>query len=334
VAGNTSYVTASTALEPLGRVVRASDVPDAPPGNDWLIERIWREGGVGIIGGPPKGLKTWVVAEMAIAIASGTPFAGVYEVKAPGPVLAFFAEDSLADIKFRLASLCSGRGTNLATLDIRLIDASALLLNNAFHFRWLEEQVKAIHPRSLMLDPFVRIFRGNEDDAGQVAAVLGLLRKLQRDHSMAVSLVHHARKGATTTSGAALRGSGDLHAWGDSNLYLTPTSAGSRIVVEHRSARAPDPFTIGLTSTKDGSVTGLGIVDDDDRSTRDDGPALDERVLACLKDSDKPLGLTDLQTRLHVGRTRLSETLDVMEDAGRLERDGAKFRLRIAPGGG
>jgi hypothetical protein len=48
------------------------------------------------------------------------------------------------------------------------------------------------------------------------------LRALQRECRVAIALVHHVRKNGSPRGqdGQSLRGSGDLHAWGDSNLYL------------------------------------------------------------------------------------------------------------------
>ena len=52
------------------------------------------------------------------------------------------------------------------------------------------------------------------------ATILGLLRDIQRRFETAVLLVHHARKSGATLPGQALRGSSELHARSDSNLYL------------------------------------------------------------------------------------------------------------------
>ncbi len=69
--------------------------------------------------------------------------------------------------------------------------------------------------------PFVRLHGIDENLAPEVAPLLACLRTLQRCHHPAVALVHHARKGAAhERGGQALRGASELHAWGDSNLYL------------------------------------------------------------------------------------------------------------------
>ena len=93
-------------------------------------------------------------------------------------------------------------------------------------------------PRLLILDPFVRLHRFDENASGEVAPLLAFLREMQRRHGTAVLVVHHARKGAAAIrAGQALRGSSEFHAWGDSNLYLR-RDTDDRIVltVEHRAA--------------------------------------------------------------------------------------------------
>ena len=78
-----------------------------------------------------------------------------------------------------------------------------------------------------------------EDAAGEVAPLLACLRDLQRNFETAVVL--HARKSAH--GGQALRGSSELHAWGDSNLRKTAHSAEHRaaltrsLCARHRSCR-------------------------------------------------------------------------------------------------
>ena len=47
----------------------------------WLIENLWSARAVGIIGGAPKSLKTWLALEMAVALASGSPCLGSFIVR-------------------------------------------------------------------------------------------------------------------------------------------------------------------------------------------------------------------------------------------------------------
>ena len=77
--------------EPLPVVqVAAIEQRDGPA---WLVEGLWAEEGVGIVGGAPKCCKSWLALDLALSVASGTPALGTYAVPRAGPVLVFAAED-------------------------------------------------------------------------------------------------------------------------------------------------------------------------------------------------------------------------------------------------
>src|SRR5262249_29649879 len=96
--------------------------------------------------------------------------------------------------------------------------------------------------------------------SAEVAPLLDFLRGLQRRHRVAVLLVHHARKGAShVRAGQALRGSSELHAWGDSNLYVRRSNDNElSLTIEHRAARSADG--ICLTLPAEGASLALRVV--------------------------------------------------------------------------
>ena len=148
----------------------------------------------------------------------------------------------------RLEGICAAAGVSLAELDIQVITAPTLRLDLQADRARLDETVATLKPRLLILDPFVRLHRIDENVSGEVAPLLAFLRDLQRRHATAVLVVHHARKGAgTVRAGQALRGSSEFHAWGDSNLYLR-RDGDDRIIltVEHRAAAAMPTVTLEL----------------------------------------------------------------------------------------
>ena len=69
-----------------------------------------------------------------------------------------------------------------------------------------------------------------------MAELLAYFRLLQRQLDSSVLLVHHTRKNAAgeAAAGQGLRGSGDIHAFGDSNLYLRRTREHLLLSSEHR----------------------------------------------------------------------------------------------------
>lgn len=312
-------------------VVHAADVVDAEPGPRWLVASLWARAGVGILGGAPKCCKSWLALEMAIAVASGTPCLGIFDVGDPGPALLYMAEDAAPIVKARLLGICRHRGLDLARLPIHLITAPALRLDRAHDQLRLREAVATYGPRLLVLDPFVRLHRIDENDAGQVSALLGYLRELQRALDVAVVVVHHARKnGSASAPGQSLRGSGDFFAWSDSLLYLRRHRGQLVLTVEHRSASAPDPIALVLAADNDVhlEVVAAGTDEAADADTDTISAAnLDYAIVQTLAQLPAPVTRADLRARLRVRNERLGEALARLVEAGSLRRAGDRFGI-------
>jgi len=320
-------------------IVRAVDLAEATASTPWLVEALWSRAGVGILGGAPKCCKSWLGLDLALSVASGTPCLDTFAVHDPGPALIYLAEDAAPVVKQRLLGLCAHRGLGLAAQAIHVITAATLRLDEAHDQRRLRDAVGAIRPRLLLLDPFVRMHRVDENDAGQVAGVLGYLRGLQREHDAAVLVVHHARKGAAgpNAMGQSLRGAGDLQAWGDSNLYLQRRREGLTLTLEHRAAASPEPVRLTLDTANNrprlrvvSEATSEGEGDDE----RDDdaaGNTLAERVVATLRASPAPLSRNELRATLRVRNERLGTTLGELVAAQRVTRVGERWACAGIP---
>ena len=61
-------------------VVRVGEIRCEDQTQRWLIEQLWGESSVGVIGGAPKCSKTWLGLDMALSVASGTACLGKYAV--------------------------------------------------------------------------------------------------------------------------------------------------------------------------------------------------------------------------------------------------------------
>lgn len=279
--------------------------------DDWLIEGLWANEAVGCVGGIPKQGKTWLALEMALAVASGQPCLGRFPVKNPGPVLVFCAEDGPQTVQRRVAGLAKVRGVDFARLAVGWIDAATILLDDPVHQQRLAFTVAATKPRLLILDPLVRLHRGDENSSGDIARVLGYLRSLQREHHVAIVLVHHTRKSGASDPGQALRGSGDLHAWGDSNAYLVRRDGKPTLVVEHRGHASPEPLVVQL----DGDPPRLVV---EGVATTPVVEPLDTRIVQAL--TAHPLTRTALRELIGVRNETLGVAIDRLVSAGRVVR--------------
>ncbi len=305
------------------RVLRAAQIPEpSAEAHPWLVEPLWSAGAVGIIGGAPKTGKTWLALELAVAVGSGARCLGRFAVGRPGTVLVFAAEDAPHHLKHRIQGLAAARGADFDALDVHLIVEASLRLDRQQDLQRLRLTVAAHRPALLILDPFVRLQRADENDARQVAAILSELRDLSRAAGAAVALVHHVRKNGAQHPGQALRGSGDFWAWGDSNLYLARTRTDAlMLTVEHRCAPAPPPISLKLAADPSADGPHLQVL-----SGPPAPPPLADRILAHLR-HDRPTAHRCLRAALRVRDQTLSVALRSLEAQGRLSRSSHGWRL-------
>jgi hypothetical protein len=309
-------------------IVRAAELVDAHELQPWLVSSLWARAAVGILGGAPKCCKSWLALDLAVSIASRTPCLGRFAVEDPGPVMLYMAEDSAAVVKARLQGLCDHRGIRLEGLPIDVITAPSLRIDRRRDQERLVTTVKRAAPRLLVLDPFVRLHRVDENDAGQVSSVLGYLRTLQRDLDVAVLVVHHARKngGAGAQAGQSLRGSGDLHAWGDSNLYLRRHQGNLTLTIEHRAAQAPDPLALRLVADNSRGDAHLALVESGEQRAAT-AINLEQTLIATLATAGEPLGRTALRDKMRVRNERLGEALTHLAATGAIVRVGDRWAV-------
>lgn len=284
----------------------------------WVVEGLFLEAGAGILGGAPKSCKSFLALDLCVAVASGTPCADTFQVLSPGPVVVLCAEDPHAVISSRLSALARARGRALDELPVEVIVEPVVRLPEGLER--LEATLLAIKPRLLLLDPLIRLHRADENSASEMSIILDGLRKLARSSNTAILLVHHSRKAAASNGGTGLRGSSDLHAFGDSNLYLRklPQDAGLELKIEHRAAAAPAPVRLKLVVEQGDAPTArftpIEPAPADDPTAR--------RILELLSTTHESLTSATLRQKLGVRNQTVTEALKQLLAAGKVQRAG------------
>jgi hypothetical protein len=300
----------------------AAAIEAEPQHCGWLIEGLWTSQGVGLIGGAPKCCKTWLALDLAVSVASGTPALGRFSVRDPGPVLFYGAEDAAVHLRLRLEAIAAARGLGLIGLELGLILCPSLRLDRDRDRARLAATLAHHRPRLLILDPLVRLHRIDENSANEMAGLLAELRLLQRHYQLALVLVHHLRKQSGPADGQALRGSGDLHAWGDSNLFLRRRQQQLVLTAEHRTAPAPPPYVLELAGE---TTPHLRVVDAE--SDPEPTAQLADRLLAALARADQPLSRDALRESLGIRNATLGELLVRLRAEHRIQRSDGGFVL-------
>jgi hypothetical protein len=251
--------------------------------------------------------------ELALSVSTGTACLGRFSVPRKGLVLLYAAEDSAPVLRERIETMALVHGTVIENLEMGIIDCPMLRIDQPEMQQRLHATLKKYRPALLVLDPFVRLQRVDENCARDVASVLGYLRALQRHHDLSILVVHHTRKSPAAAPGHGLRGSGDFFAWGDCFLYMARQHERVRLTVEHRAAPSIDPVFVQLS----GDPPSLSLCD-----PKDEPPAenLDDRILGLLKKSKGPMPTRMIQQAVHARTERVLEALHDLHGRRLLKR--------------
>jgi hypothetical protein len=309
---------------PTVRAAQLAHVQSSQP--TWLIEGLWGNEAVGIIGGEPKCCKSFLALDLAVAVAAGTSCLRHFPLRQRGPVLLYAAEDAAAIVRQRLEGIAHAAGVDFATLDIHVITVPTLRLDRSEHQQALAATVAQLQPKLLVLDPLVRLHGIDENVAAEIAPLLAYLRTLQRNHHTAVALVHHARKGAAhERGGQALRGSSDLHAWGDSNLYLRRHGQNLQLSIEHRAAPGVD--RLPLTLNVNPPALALEIVDQQSAPAPIVQPSCLQRVEQALAGTYQPLTQKKIRNIVRMRTSEVGQALATLVTNGRVIKSADGYQL-------
>jgi len=190
-----------------------ADLPDVEmliPGIDLPI------GGSMIVAGPPASLKSWLAKDMAICTSPGLKFLGEYRCR-KAHVLYIDEEGSVISTGERHNALRRGHDIhpNVPNRLTFLIKAGVRLdldrdIDNLIDVVWnLDIDV-------ILFDSLIRMHRGDENSAKDMAVVSQNLNRLMAETGIAVVLIQHTRKrfhGAPQRE--SVRGSSEITAWPD-----------------------------------------------------------------------------------------------------------------------
>jgi len=307
-------------------VQRASHLGCHGPQTQWLVQGLWSDQAVGILGGEPKCCKSFLALDVAVSVASGAACLRQFPVRRTGKVLLFPAEDSLAVVRQRLEGIACAAQVGFDALPVEVITAPSLRLDTSTDRQRLSDTVQNLQPILLILDPLIRLHRLDENDATQIATLLSYLRELQRQFQVAVILVHHARKDSNSSRpGQALRGSSELHGWGDSNLYLRRKGSQLTLSTEHRAAPSQDHIPLQLTQS--GSALSLSLLDQPEAQLPADPTPVD-RVRQTLAALQNPVPVQQLRKLCGIRTAAVCSALEELSQLGEVTRLARGYQLK------
>ncbi|MFJ8893561.1 AAA family ATPase [Leifsonia sp. NPDC102414] len=134
------------------QVVSAAELAEPVAPMDWLVKGVWALDSFGTLAGEKKTLKTYTLLALALAVASGEPFLGQFEVPKARPVLMYLGEGGQAPTIRRLQRMASAMDVSLARLPLRMVFDSGDLTGDDF-LESLTAAVRVEKPGLIVIDP-------------------------------------------------------------------------------------------------------------------------------------------------------------------------------------
>jgi hypothetical protein len=158
-----------------------------------------------IVGAPPKTLKTSVMCDLAVSLATGTPFLGHFAICRPVKVALFSGESGEWTLAQTLARVCRTRGLDPdATVGKMVVQPDGLpQLSNAAHMDYLRWMLAREGVEVFILDPlYLTLLAGMKGDLGMASNLYAMGPLFQNVTGACLqagatpALVHHTQRAA------------------------------------------------------------------------------------------------------------------------------------------
>jgi len=310
----------------------------------WLIDGWLRAGGVTILSGQAKNLKSYLSRQIALSVASGRPFLATHDVlkSAPGqPVVIVCGEEQYRDVIIALARAADGLGLTYEEYDT--IKVFRTVCNALFKkdkhsgeitptddMRAIATACQIVKAKLVIFDPLVAL-KGdaNENVSDDIRPVFSAFRQFGTEVGATVLIVDHEGFDATDSFGQGRakrrpRGSSDKIAAVDDAISVSSKEKGDGVHrvnarLLHRGAGTSGHDITVKFDDPDGPIYFLGPDSPPSAATVDnDGKkllsALAQGPMSSKRQLQKDLGLTS--------PTALNKLLDQYKALVEIERQG------------
>ncbi len=303
----------------------------------WLVQDWLPEATIGFVVAPPGSFKTWLTFDMAVSIATGTPFLGEYPVQRTGPVLVIQQEDFHGDIAQRLAVILQSRLDLKAEVmeddqfEVKAPPEIPIYIHPDRNLRFadqvvmdaLELRIRELRPALVILDPLYSA--AMTDDYMTKSAEQMLRLKIMRDrYGCSFLVAHHTTKHADNMERSRLWGSQFLNALLETGWQVKRSESDSTIIIRRHFKVAKNPaedIRVELDIGTDNPPYRYHTKVFTETKVTENGTDLNSKILDLLSESEKPMSINEIADALGVHRSTISRRIKALEKDSMVQKD-------------
>ena len=176
-------------------------------GASWLVQDWLPDKSITFLVSPPESYKTWILLDLAVSISTGLPFLGQAKVNKTGAAMIIQQEDSHGGVTERLALIAEQKMGVTASIEkdtwqipcipdlpIYIHPSRMLRFDNEKVLKELEEQIKLIKPRVVLIDPLYSTTSGVDNYMADLANQMMVLKTWRDKYGCSFVISHHSKK--------------------------------------------------------------------------------------------------------------------------------------------
>lgn len=317
-------------------------------GVSWMVEDWLPDKSITFLISPPESYKTWILLDLAVSVSSGVPFLGRYRVNDKGPTLIIQQEDSHTGLTDRLALIVEQKLGATANVDgdtwqvpcmpdlpIYVHPSRMLRFDNKKVLEELEQQIAAIRPKVIMIDPLYSTTAAVDNYMADLANQMMVLKTWRDKYGCSFVLAHHSKKNLDPDSTAREDswGSQFLNAFLEAGWQVrrNPRLAPNEVVVRRHSKVMGNQSPISLTfdiSTKYPMKYQVTAHQYEAPASSENRQPAQANLLDLMQDG--PASQSDLCSKTGKNRSTISRQIRQLEAAGLVEKmpDG-RYRKKV-----
>jgi len=195
-----------------------------------------------LISGQQKARKSFLVNNLALAIAAGSSFA-CFRIERPQRVLLLSAEGGYFSNRSRLQKM-AGHIYSMKPEYLNICFDARIKLEDDSDVKLIISKIQEYKPSVLIIDPFVKFHGEDENSTKEMSNILNKLRNLIEDCGISIILVHHQGKDESRSA----RGSSAILGEYDSHIKISKSGNANKLEFELRHAAPLDGLQLQFNS--------------------------------------------------------------------------------------